>query len=257
MLSSNPTLSESTFAGLGRRADVVTEDESMSIVGATNKTLFLLLLCVGTATFSWGAATSGASYTMGLLWGGAIGGLVVAFATVFKPDWSPITAPIYAVLEGLFLGAISAFYEASFGNQTAGGFPLDGIVVQAVGLTMGVAASMLLLYRFRVIRVTEKLRAGVLMATGAVMLFYLVSIGLGLFGVSMPLLHSSGPLGIGLSLLIVGIASFNLLLDFDLIERGAKAGAPKHMEWYAGFALLTTLVWLYLEILRLLAKLRR
>jgi uncharacterized YccA/Bax inhibitor family protein len=157
-----------------------------------------------------------------------------------------VTAPVYAVLEGLFLGGISAFYEAQF----------QGIVIQAVGLTFGTLAALLLAYKSGMIRATENFKLGVAAATGGIMLVYLVSLGMSFFGMRMPYLHESGPLGIGISVFIVVIAALNLVLDFDFIEQGAAQGAPKYMEWYAAFGLLVTLIWLYLEILRLLSKLR-
>lgn len=173
-------------------------------------------------------------------------GLGIAVLTVFKPKVSPYTAPAYAAVEGLVVGAISAMYD----------FRFDGIVLQAVLLTGAVFAIMLGLYTTRVVRVTDRLRKGILAATLAVLAVYLVSIVLGLFGADIPMIHENGPVGILFSLAVVGIASFNLLLDFDLIEQGVAASAPKWMEWYAAFGLLVTLVWLYLELLRLLAKLR-
>lgn len=263
MLSSNPTLNNDTFKRYapGDRIDTYDTErpDLMTMQGAVNKTMILLAICVGVSVFSWNAATSGASYTTPMMIGGAIGGFVVALITMFKPTWSPFTAPVYALLQGLFLGAISAYYEAQFGagtGQTVNGLPMNGIVVQALGCTLGVAATMLILYSFRIIKVTEKLKSGIMMAVGGVMLFYLVSMGLMLFGVNTSYLTSSSPLSIGISLVIVAIASFSLLLDFDRIENGAKQGAPSYMEWYAGFALLVTLIWLYLEMLRLLAKLK-
>ncbi len=258
MISSNPTLRDDTF----RRSPVDTYDteksELMTVQGAVNKTMILLAICVGVSVFSWSAASSGASYTTPMMLGGAIGGLIVALITTFKQTWAPITAPIYALLQGLFLGAISYMYETSFGaQQTSSGLPLNGIVVQAIGCTLGVAATMLILYSFRIIKVTEKLKAGIMMAVGGVFLFYLAAFVMSFFtSAGQSLLYSSSPLSIGISFVIVAIAAFSLLLDFDLIERGAKQGAPDYMEWYAGFALLVTLIWLYLELLRLLSKLR-
>lgn len=259
MFSSNPTLKEDTFRSSRVDQYDAGRGDVMTVQGAVNKTMILLAICVGTSVFSWSAASSGASYTMPMVLGGAIGGFVVAIITMFKPAWSPITAPIYALLEGLFLGAVSYMYETQFGGTTTGnGFSLSGIVVQAVGCTLGVAAMMLILYTFRIIKVTEKLRAGIMMAVGGVLLFYVVSFIMSFFtDAGQALLHGTGPLSIGISLVIVAIASFSLLLDFDMIEKGAQQGAPSHMEWYAGFALLVTLIWLYLEMLRLLSKLRQ
>jgi uncharacterized YccA/Bax inhibitor family protein len=186
--------------------------------------------------------------------GGVISGAIVALVISFKPRLAPSLAVPYALLEGLFLGAISAFIAQRVPADSGIG---GGIVFQAVVLTFTTALSMLALYAFRIIRVTEKLRSIVMAATGAVMLFYLVSFALSLFGVQMGMLHGSGNLSIGISLFVVGLAAFNLLLDFDFIERGARHGAPKAMEWFGAFALMVTLVWLYLEILRLLAKFSR
>ncbi len=272
--SGNPALNEQTFNQFGMdydRAGALTapRPDTMTMSGTVWKTALLLLAVVASGTFTWGLmmefvntpadqiATLPAWKTpMPWMLGGIFGGLALALVIVFKPTTAPYLSPVYAVVKGLFLGAVSALYEAQFGAGTAGGMALNGIVAQAIGLTFGVAAAMLIAYATRIIRVTEKLRAGIVIATGGVFLFYLVAIALGFFGIQVPLLHSSGPLGIGLSLVIVAIAAFNLLLDFDLIERGSKQGAPKYMEWYGAFGLLVTLVWLYLEILRLLAKLQ-
>ncbi|MEM1356526.1 MAG: Bax inhibitor-1/YccA family protein, partial [Planctomycetota bacterium] len=260
MLSSNPALNNDTFRNHAIDVYDAEKPDVMTMQGAVNKTLILLAICVGTSIFSWSAAMSGASYTMPMLLAGGIGGFVVGLITSFKPTWSPFTAPVYALLMGLFVGAVSAFYEASFGagpSQAANGLPLNGIVVQALGCTLGVTATMLLLYTFRIIKVTEKLKAGVLMAAGGVFLFYLVAIVISFIAPeAYNMIRGVTPLSIGISVLIVGIASFMLLLDFDRIEQGAAQGAPTYMEWYAGFALLVTLIWLYLEILRLLAKLK-
>lgn len=260
--NSNPALNEDTFS---IPVSQLESNRSVMTLGNTVlKSLTLVGICIVAATFTWGLTTTteggklvvDMGVAMPWMLGGAIGGLVVAMITIFKPKAAPFTAPLYAVLEGLFLGAISAFYEATFGSAEGTNPMFSGIVVQAIALTMAVTLVMLTLYGTRVIRVTDKLRAGIIAATGAVFLVYIASFALSFFGVQIPYLHSSGPIGIGISLVIVGIAAFNLLLDFDLIERGVQTGAPKYMEWYAGFALLVTLVWLYLEILRLLSKLR-
>jgi uncharacterized YccA/Bax inhibitor family protein len=174
---------------------------------------------------------------------------VVALATIFRPQWSPYTAPLYALVEGVFLGLISEIYENAFSQP--------GLVLQAIGATVAVFATMLFLYKARIIRVTARFRAIVLSATIGIAVFYLVSIVISLFGVQVPFLYDASPLGILISVVIVGVAALNLVLDFDFIERGAQAGAPKFMEWYGGFGLLVTLVWLYLEMLRLLSRLRR
>jgi len=219
----------------------------MTIPGTINKTAILLILALLTASFVWGRFFAGETNVMPFVLVGGIGGFILALVTVFKLNWCPITAPLYALLEGLFLGGISAMFEMQF----------PGIVIQAVGLTLGVTAAMLMMYRTGIIKPTAKFKAGIFAATGGIFLFYLISMVLGFFGVGVPLIHSSGPLGIGFSLVVVVIASMNLILDFDIIEQGSKRGAPKFMEWYGAFALMVTLVWLYIEILRLLSKLRR
>ncbi|MEM1099315.1 MAG: Bax inhibitor-1/YccA family protein [Planctomycetota bacterium] len=255
--SGNPAMNENTFAMPYDRADAISRPEGMTVMGTVYKTMLLLLAVVASGTFTWNMAMSSGTIPGAWTFGGMIAGLVLALVIIFKPTTAPFLSPLYAVAQGLFLGGVSAFYEMNFGaGQSSGGVALNGIVIQAVGLTFGVTAAMLIAYATRIIRVTEKLRAGIIMAVGGVMLFYVVSIVLGLFGVDVPLLHSNGPLGIGISLVIVAIAAFSLLLDFDLIERGSAAGAPKYMEWYGAFGLMVTLIWLYLEILRLLAKLQ-
>ena len=178
--------------------------------------------------------------------GGAIGGFILAMVTVFKKTWSPVTAPLYALVEGFFLGAISAVFELKY----------PGIVFQAVVLTFGTLGALLAAYRSGLIRATENFKLGVVAATGGIALVYLVSMGLRLFGKDIPLIHESGLVGIGFSLFVVEIAALNLVLDFDFIESGVEAGAPKYMEWYGAFGLMVTLVWLYIEFLRLLAKLQ-
>ena len=237
METSNPLLKrESAFSRGWDRT------ESMTLEGVVNKTGVLLLLCIGAAAFAWThPALRGPMLLVGL-----IGGFIACLVGVFKPAASPVAAPIYAVLEGLCLGAISQVFELRY----------PGIVVNAMMLTFGVLGVMLLLYTTRTIRVTSGLVKGVVAATVAVALVYVVDIALSFFGIRMPLLHESGPLGIGISLVIVGIAAFNLLIDFSVIEDGVSRGSPRYMEWYCGMALLITLVWLYLELLRLLSKLR-
>ena len=219
----------------------------MTIPGTINKTAFLLLLCLLPASFVWGRFFAGQTTVMPFVVAGAIGGLILALITAFKMQWAPITSPMYALLEGLFLGGVSAQFEMQF----------PGIVIQAVALTLCVTASMLFMYRTGIIKPTEKIKAGIFAATGGVALIYVLSIIMGFFGVNFPFIHSTGPLGIGFSLVVIVIASLNLILDFDLIDQGAKQGAPKFMEWYGAFALMVTLVWLYIEILRLLSKLRK
>ncbi len=235
-----------------------TSGEKMRLGGTLSASGILLGFVMVAAYFGWQAVAVETSETIagetsvdsidfpGWLFGALIGGFVLAIITVIKPKFARVTAPLYGVGMGLFLGAISHTFNAQY----------DGIVVQAIGLTFGVFAMMLVLYASGTIRVTDKLRKAVIAATGAVALVYIVSIVARLFGGSVPMIHESGPVGIGFSLLVVGIAAFNLLLDFDFIERGVKMGAPRYMEWYGAFGLLVTLVWLYIELLRLLAKLR-
>ena len=180
------------------------------------------------------------------VWGGALSGFVIALATIFKKTWAPVTAPLYAIAQGFFLGAISAMYEARF----------NGIVMQAVLLTFGTLFALLFAYRSGLIKATENFKLGVVAATGGIALVYLASIVLGFFGVQIPMIHESGIVGIGFSLFVVVIAALNLVLDFDFIENATEKGAPKYMEWYGAFGLMVTLVWLYLEFLRLLSKLQ-
>jgi uncharacterized YccA/Bax inhibitor family protein len=244
----NPIFNQRAF----ERADHIARastGETMSVEGAINKSAFLLLLTAGAATWVWARffQTGDPAQVMGYLWVGLIGGVVACIATVMKPDWARLTAPAYAVLEGLALGAISGFYEAQF----------HGLVLQAIGLTFGVLAVMLMLYRSGVIKVTDRFRMIVFAATGGIALFYFVTIILSFFHVSVPFLWGGGTVSIVFSLIVVGIAAMNLAIDFDMIAKGVEHGAPKFMEWYAAFALMVTLIWLYLEILRLLGNSRR
>lgn len=250
MRSGNPALKESTFLDLGSGAVVSRDGEAMSLNGTVNKTAILLLLTVLTAAFAWSQAlTPAGELAPGFgvyVWGGAIGGFVIALVTVFKKAWSPVTAPMYALVEGFFLGAISAMYNHLY----------EGIVLQAVMLTFGTLFALLMAYRSGLIKATENFKLGVVAATGGIMLVYLASIVLRMFGMNIPLIHESGIVGIGFSLFVIVIAALNLVLDFDFIETGVEQGAPKYMEWYGAFGLMVTLIWLYLEFLRLLAKLR-
>jgi uncharacterized YccA/Bax inhibitor family protein len=243
MRTANPALKDDTFA----RGRAAAGEPAMSLPGTATKSMLLLLLAVFSASFTWNAVAAGNYGIVGpaTLIGG-IGGFVVALVTVFKPRLSPYTAPLYAVLEGLLLGGISALYNARFA----------GLPLQAVALTFGVFAALLLVYRTGLVRATENFRLGVAAATGGIMVMYLLTFVLRLFGVQLAFLHDSSPLSIGISLVVVVVAALNLVLDFDFIERGVEQRAPKYMEWYAAFGLLVTLVWLYLEILRLLAKLQ-
>ena len=238
MRSGNPTLSENTFQDLARTSSA---DGSMTISGTINKTSIMFLILMLGAVISWYQPSQL------FIWGGAIGGFIVAMVTVFKKEWSPITAPIYAGLEGLFLGGISVMYEAAY----------SGIVYNAILLTLGTFAAMLLAYRSGWIEVTKRFRMGVVAATGGIALVYLASFILSFFGINISLIHGSGIMGIGFSFIIVGVAALNLVLDFDMIERGAEANAPRYYEWYTSFGLMVTLVWLYIEILRLLSKFQR
>ena len=248
--SGNPALKASTFLDSGTGAVVTRDGGAMTLNGTVNKTGLLLLLAVMTAANAWsqtldvsGNLSATAPY---YLWGGVIGGLVLALVTVFKKEWSPVTAPLYALVEGLFLGSISAIYNARF----------EGIVFQAVLLTFAIMFALLMAYRSGLIKATENFKLGVVAATGGIFLVYLATIVLGFFGIKIPMIHDSGLVGIGFSLFVVVIASLNLVLDFDFIESGVEQGAPKYMEWYGAFGLMVTLVWLYLEILRLLSKLQ-
>jgi uncharacterized YccA/Bax inhibitor family protein len=240
--STNPVLKEKAFAG-----QFVT-GEAMTIQGTVNKTGLLLLFVVVAAAWTWGLSHSNTpEAAFPWMIGGALGGFVVALLTVFKKTWAPLSAPIYALLEGLFLGGISAVFERSY----------PGIAVQAVSLTFAVMFVMLLAYKFGVIRATRGFKLGVIAATGGIALVYVVNMVMSLFfHTNMSFLYSSTPLGIGISLVIVVIAALNLIIDFDMIETAARMGAPKYMEWYGAFGLMVTLVWLYLEILRLLGKAR-
>jgi len=241
MRTANPALGAGTFIG----ARGMVSGAAMSIQGTVNKTAVLLGLLLVTSAWVWGKAFMGVP-VQGFIALGALGGLVVAFVTILKKTWAPLTAPLYAALEGLALGGISAMFEVSY----------PGIAMQAVTLTFGVLAALLIAYTSRLIPVTANFRLGVAAATGGIMLVYLASFVLAFFGISIPFLHDSGPIGIGISLFIVVVAALNLVLDFDFIEQGARNNLPKYMEWYAAFGLTVTLVWLYLEIIRLLAKLR-
>ena len=245
MRTSNPALSSTSFSSLGR---VARTEEAMSIQGTTNKALLLLLCVCLTASWTWGIffKSGNPAAVTPLLGIGALAGFILALVTVFKPAWSAITAPIYALLEGLVIGGVSSFAEAKF----------PGIVVQAVGLTFGTCLALLLAYKSRLIQATAGFKRGIVAATGGIALFYIISLLLLLFGVRIPLVFGAGPVGIVFSLFVVTIAALNLVLDFDFIEQGALQGAPKYMEWYGAFALMVTLIWLYLEILRLLTKLR-
>ena len=246
MATSNPAFSQDMFAGYNQ---VYGASRSMvtTVQGTMSKTFLLLAILSGTGL--WAFHSMGAGQLAGPVVGvSAIAGFILAMVTIFKPAISPWTAPVYAAMEGVFLGSLSQLVEMRFHEKA------PGIALQAVSLTVGTLLIMLFLCASGTVKVTERLKAGIMMATGAVCLFYVASIVLRLFGVSVPLLFSATPAGIGFSLFVVGLAAFNLLLDFDFIEEAARREAPKYMEWYGAFGLIVTLVWLYLELLRLLQK---
>jgi len=220
----------------------------MTLTGVVNRSVLLLLLVAATATAVWSYSAAHPTIISSTVMIGALGGFVVGMATSFKRNWAPVTAPIYAVLQGLFIGGLSLVMEQRF----------PGLVLQAVLLTFGVMFALLAAYQSRIIRPSETFKAVIVSATFGIVIVYLVSMALQLFfHTAIPMIFDSGPVGIAFSLIVVGIAALNLVLDFDFIERGVASGAPKWMEWYAAFGLTVTLVWLYIEILRLLAKMRR
>ena len=242
MRCGNPALNAKTF----ERFDVYEPARTMTIDGTVTRTGMLLILVVVAAAITWNQFLQQNPSYKPLMVVGLIVGLIFAIATCFKPTWSPVTAPIYAVAEGLFLGGLSAIFETMYPN----------IVFQAVCLTFGTLFGLLIAYRSGLIKVTENFKLGVFAATSGICLVYLIGWIMSFFGSGIPYIHESGWIGIGFSLFVVVIAALNLVLDFDFIENGAAHGAPKYMEWYAAFGLMVTLIWLYIEILRLLAKLR-
>lgn len=256
MKTSNPALGQDTFrnvgggqVGYGGGYGAIDATARMTLSGTVNKTAVLLLCAVMTATWTWSKfmVTHDMSSVNGLLLLGTFGGLICAMVTIFKKEWSPVTAPIYALLEGLVLGGLSAMMEMRY----------PGIAMEAVGLTFGTLFVLLFLYKSGVIKVTDKMRLGIVAATGGIFFFYMAQMLLGFFGIQFSTINGAGPIGIGISLIIVGVAAMNLVLDFDFVEQGVAAGAPKFMEWYAAFGIMVTLVWLYMEMLRLLSKLNR
>ena len=243
MRSGNPFLGDKSF-------DLVERGEArMTLMGTVNKTAILLALTLISALWVWNKyyELQDPASILPLMWIGIIGGLVLAFVTILAKKAAPYTAPCYALLEGLALGGISAFYETRY----------PGIVIQGVGLTFGTLACLLLAYRTGLVKATENFKLGVVAATGAIALLYVVNLVMGMFGHSMGFIHEGGTVGILFSLVVVTVAALNLVLDFDFIEQGVAAGSPKYMEWFGAFGLLVTLVWLYLEMLRLLSKLRK
>jgi len=241
--SGNPTLSEKQF----EKTLTSGSGETMTVRGTMNKFGFLMLMVMAGAAFAWQWFDAGKN-PMPLMLGGALGGLVVALIITFKKEWSGYLAPAYAILEGLFVGAISAYFNFLFQEK----YP--GIITHAVLITFAVAASMYLLFTLRIIKVTDKLRSIIFVATASIAVFYLLTWILSFFGIQFAFLTTGSTFGIIFSLAVIAIAALNLVLDFDMIEKGSEMGAPKYMEWYGAFGLLVTLVWLYLEILRLLAK---
>jgi len=242
MRSGNPALNKKTFE------DLAPAGARMTLSGTVNKTAMLLALMLITAGWTWGRflETQDASAITPLIAIGGIGGFIVGLFTAFVKKAAPYTAPIYALLEGLFVGGVSAFFEVKF----------PGIVIQAVSLTFGTLFCLLLAYKSGLIKVTENFKLGVTAATGAIAVLYLVNFVMSFFDMSIGFIHESGWFGILFSAFVVVIAALNLVMDFDFIESGVEYGCPKYMEWYGAFGLLVTLIWLYLEILRLLAKLR-
>jgi len=243
MRTSNPAFGRNTFTGVQAGYG-----EAMTVNGVIHRTGILLLCVLATALWTWSRFfdTNDPSVVGPYVAIGGIGGFIVAMVTVFKKEWSPVTAPIYALLEGLVLGGLSAMFEKAY----------NGITVEAVALTFGTCFCLLLAYRSGLIRATHKFTLGVVAATGGIALVYIASMVLGLFHIQIPYIFGNSPIGILFSVFVVIIAALNLILDFSFIEQGAAQGAPKYMEWYAAFGLMVTLIWLYLEILRLLSKVR-
>lgn len=243
--SSNPVLSEKRFQN-----SVPVSGEVMTVRGAMNKFGFLCIMLMASAFYAWREfELRDNANMMPLILTGAIGGFIIALILMFKNSWAPFLAPVYALLEGLFIGSVSAFYNYAFQDIA------PNIITTAVGLTLGVAVAMYFLFSMRIIKVTETFRSVVITATVGLAIFYLIAMVLGFFGINIGFLHEGSMMGIIFSLIVVGLASMNLILDFDRIEQAAQAGAPKYMEWFGAFGLMVTIVWLYLEMLRLLSKL--
>ncbi len=258
--SSNPALGSQVFQnakmGMDRSMQASNENalsrpaaagqEVMTISGTVNKVAFMGLIVFAFAAATWFAVLANPALGAPLSIGGAIAGLVTAMVIIFKKTWAPMLAPVYCLFEGLFVGGVSVSYAAMY----------EGIVVQAVFLTIGILFALLGVYKSGLIKVTENFKLMVAAATGGVFIFYIIAFVLSFWGISVPLIHSSSMMGIGFSFFVIALASMNLVIDFDFIEEGAEVGAPKYMEWYAAFGLMVTLIWLYIEILRLLAKLQ-
>ena len=241
--SGNPTLGEKTF----ERSAQIPHSESMTVQGTLNKFGILFMLSLATAAFAWKMFVSNVNI-IPYMWGSVIGALIIALVLAFRMQLSPYLAPVYALLKGFAVGAISAVYNYAFAEVA------PNIVMQAVFITFGVVIAMFFLYKFRIIRATETFKSVVITATIGVFFFYIIALALRAFGINIPFLHEGSTIGILFSLFVVGLAALNLILDFDMIEQGSKRNAPKFMEWYGAFGLLVTIVWLYLEILRLLSK---
>jgi uncharacterized YccA/Bax inhibitor family protein len=250
--TSNPALGQNTFSDFARNqagGNLIDASQRMSLSGTINKTGILLLCSVATAAWTWNSfmQTRDMSFAGPAIMIGLFGGLIFALVTSFKKEWSPVTAPIYALLEGLVLGGLSAMLEQRY----------PGIAMEAVALTFGTLFVLLLAYKSGLIKVTQKFRLGIVAATGGIFIFYMAQMLLGFFHFSLfSSVYGNGLIGIGFSLIVVTIAALNLVLDFDFVEQGVAYGAPKFMEWYAAFGIMVTLVWLYIEILNLLAKMR-
>ncbi|MDP8266020.1 MAG: Bax inhibitor-1/YccA family protein [Candidatus Aceula meridiana] len=255
MRSSNPAMNSAALSKIGR----VAESEAMTIQGSVNRTLTLLFLVMMPAYWAWNQVMQSIAYSFNqtgqtslpsnfypMAIGFGIGAFILALITIFKKEWSMFTAPLYALCEGFVLGIISAIFELQY----------PGIVVQAISLTFGTLFALLMIYKTGIIKVTNKFRLGVVAATGGIALIYFLSFVMSFFGARIPLIHEATPLGIGFSLVVIAIAALNLILDFDFIEKGSERGLPRYMEWYAAFGLMVTLIWLYFEILRFLAKIR-
>jgi len=250
MKTSNPALSDKTFRDVqgGPYGGLIDAASRMTLSGTVNKTGILLICALATAVWTWSQflPSRNIAAVAPLMLVGMFGGLIFALVTSFKKEWAPVTAPIYALLEGLLLGGLSAVMETRY----------PGIGIQAVSLTFGTLFVLLIAYQSGLIKVTQKFRLGVVAATGGIFVFYMLQMLLGFFGIQFYSINCSGVIGIGFSLIVVAVAALNLVLDFDFIEQGVQAGAPKYMEWYGAFGIMVTLVWLYIEILRLLSKMR-
>ena len=250
--TSNPALSDKTFRNLPGvqygQGGLIDATNRMTLSGTVNKTGILLICALATAAWTWSRfiRSHDIADVLPLMLVGMFGGLIFGLVSSFKKEWAPVTAPIYALMEGLLLGGLSAMMDLRY----------PGIGIQAVSLTFGTLFVLLIAYQSGLIKVTQKFRLGVIAATGGIFFFYLAQMLLGFFGIRFYSINGSGAIGIGFSLIVVAVAALNLVLDFDFIEQGVQAGAPKYMEWYGAFGIMVTLVWLYIEILRLLSKMR-